>query len=38
MLVPGLISVRSAPAPKNTVSVSLNGTPKRTLAPEVSKR
>jgi hypothetical protein len=36
MLVPGLISVRSMLAPKNTVSNSLNGTPKRRPRPVVA--
>jgi hypothetical protein len=31
-----LISVRSAPMPKKTVSYSLNGTPKRTAKPGVT--
>ena len=37
MLVrPPLISVCSSPTPKNTVSNSVNGTPKRTDAPAVT--
>ena len=36
MEVVALISVRSTPAPKNTVSKSEKGTPKRTAAPGVA--
>ena len=36
MFVPGLMRVCSSPPPKNTVSVSLKGTPKRTEAPVVT--
>jgi hypothetical protein len=35
--VPGTIVVRSIPPPKNTVSLSLKGTPNRKLAPDVSR-